>query len=273
MMAGQLLQGWWAWMSGLSVQVVILFFIVAGLDRMLRRRAWPRLLTGIWLLIFCKLLLPPTLASPLSIVRLRSAPPVEAGNVISSTAIWTPVAFSLWIAGVLLLLGWTWWRQRRLCAELQDAFPTPDDLRSLAERCAIQVGLRRPPEVRVVHAPCGPAVLGWWRPVIVLPLSLIGSASPTQLEHVLLHELTHIKRRDPLWSAFCHAVQIVYWFHPVVWIARRRLATLREMCCDEDVAAVLGDAAPSYRRTLLELARPLLLAPSTQLGLFSGPGP
>jgi beta-lactamase regulating signal transducer with metallopeptidase domain len=99
-------------------------------------------------------------------------------------------------------------------------------------------------------------VVGLWRPIVVLPEAFMESATAEQIEHVLLHEMAHVKRRDPLSSLVCQLVQIAYWFHPVVWLVRRRLTTLREVCCDRTAAGVLGEAAPAYRRTLLELARP-----------------
>jgi beta-lactamase regulating signal transducer with metallopeptidase domain len=72
---------------------------------------------------------------------------------------------------------------------------------------------------------------------------------------VLLHELGHIKRRDPLVALVCLGLQILYWFHPLVWMVRVRLATLREIACDADVVALAS--RDEYRRTLLRLARPL----------------
>jgi hypothetical protein len=55
----------------------------------------------------------------------------------------------------------------------------------------------------------------------------------------------------------------VFWFHPAIWCARWRLATLREMACDRTVARLLGDATPAYRRTLILLARTAALATAT----------
>lgn len=113
----------------------------------------------------------------------------------------------------------------------------------------------------------GPAVVGFVRPIVVLPESFVERASPQQIEHALLHEFSHIRRRDPLSSLFCQLVQVLYWFHPVVWLVRRRLTTLREISCDHTVARALGENAHTYRRTLLELARPHLTNPRPIGGL------
>jgi beta-lactamase regulating signal transducer with metallopeptidase domain len=73
--------------------------------------------------------------------------------------------------------------------------------------------------------------------------------------------MMHLRRRD-LWAqAFLDVLCAVYWFHPFVHLARRRARTLREACCDLDVARALGPHAPSYRACLARLARTRWLAP------------
>jgi bla regulator protein BlaR1 len=116
-----------------------------------------------------------------------------------------------------------------------------------------------------------PAVIGFFRPCIVLPRPLLERPG-REIEHVLLHELAHIRRGDPIASFVCLVAQIVFWFHPAVWCACRRLTTLREMACDRTVARLLGDATPAYRRTLILLARSAAVATAANgtgsLGLF-----
>ena len=68
------------------------------------------------------------------------------------------------------------------------------------------------------------------------------------LEHALLHEFAHVKRRDPLINAACFALHLVYWFHPLVWIARCRLSTLREVACDARAAAASGGTPDATAR-------------------------
>jgi beta-lactamase regulating signal transducer with metallopeptidase domain len=121
----------------------------------------------------------------------------------------------------------------------------------------------------MVHADAtGPAVVGIFRPVVVLPATLASPESGVDLRHALLHELAHIRRRDPLRALVCQSIQILYWYHPLVWAARVRLSTLREIACDARVIRATG-AREEYRHTLLRLARPLAAArPAGTLGLF-----
>jgi beta-lactamase regulating signal transducer with metallopeptidase domain len=129
----------------------------------------------------------------------------------------------------------------------------------LTREAADRLGLNRLPEVRIPEGARGAAVVGFLRLVVVLPQRLIQTATREEVGHVLLHELAHVKRRDPLLQLFCLVVQVVFWFHPCIWLARRRLSTLTELSCDQTVAAALGGSTAEYRRTLLRLARPMLL--------------
>jgi beta-lactamase regulating signal transducer with metallopeptidase domain len=87
---------------------------------------------------------------------------------------------------------------------------------------------------------CGratPAVDGILRPCISLPYGIEQVLSDRELDAVLLHELTHAKRRDNLWRLVHEAVLCLLWFHPLVWMTGGRLALYRELSCDEPVIA------------------------------------
>jgi beta-lactamase regulating signal transducer with metallopeptidase domain len=99
---------------------------------------------------------------------------------------------------------------------------------------------------------------------LVLDGSLVDSGPTVRLEHVLLHELAHVRRRDNWLILAAQAVQIVFWFHPGAWIARRRLGAWIEICCDRR-ATMLADRG-EYRRTLLAMAR-VMFVPRMHDGL------
>ena len=259
--------GWWQWTAPMSVQLAFLVLIVAVMDRVLRPWIWPRLRFALWMLVVVKLLLPPTLSSPLSVARLDTG--VGSTNLGEGGTV-TVTLFSIWLAGFLLctvLIAVRYVRLRRTW--LTGSRPLSRSTDAILCRAVSRLRMRRTPDVRIQRRVRTPAVVGFLRPVIILPETLLESASPRQLEHVLLHELAHVARRDPMWSLACLAVQLVYWFHPLVWFARRRIAFLREVCCDETVTRALDGETIAYRRTLLEMARPLLGAPPLgQLGFI-----
>jgi beta-lactamase regulating signal transducer with metallopeptidase domain len=188
----------------------------------------------------------------------------------ASGAATSPVTITLlviWAIGAIAAAVTACWRYRRVraaCLEgaalLSDAAP---EIHETAVAAARQLNLSKLPPIFVAapdaRAAGLPAVIGFLAPSIVLPRPLL-ERPRVEIEHVLLHELAHVRRGDPLTSLVCLVAQIVFWFHPAVWCARRRLATLREMACDRTVARVLGDATPAYRRTLILLARSAALA-------------
>jgi beta-lactamase regulating signal transducer with metallopeptidase domain len=81
----------------------------------------------------------------------------------------------------------------------------------------------------------GPAVDGVLRPHISLPLGIDRLLSEPELNAVLIHELTHARRRDNLLRLIHEIGLCILWFHPLVWITGSRLALYRELSCDESV--------------------------------------
>ena len=94
-----------------------------------------------------------------------------------------------------------------------------------------------------------PAVYGILRPKIVLPTSW----AERDLELVLLHERTHIRRLDNLWRMLAFVIVALHWFNPVAWIFLKLLLTDLELACDEGVLAQLGeDRKKEYALSLLD---------------------
>lgn len=124
-----------------------------------------------------------------------------------------------------------------------------DRLAALAER----LGVRRP--VAVVESPAvhGPMVLGWVRPMILLPLGLATRLPPDWLDAILAHELAHLRRHDYALRLVQRAVEILLFFHPVVWWLAAQLDHAREEACDDLVVDRMGDPLV-YARALTELA-------------------
>lgn len=82
----------------------------------------------------------------------------------------------------------------------------------------------------------GPAVEGLFRPVIRVPQNVRRQLTPPELDAVLIHEVTHARRRDNLIRLVYELSVCAFWFHPLVWITGSRLALYRELSCDEAVA-------------------------------------
>jgi beta-lactamase regulating signal transducer with metallopeptidase domain len=102
-------------------------------------------------------------------------------------------------------------------------------------------------ECRLLDAP---AVIGWFRPVVLLPLTALTGLSPQQLEAVIAHELAHIRRLDAFVNLFQTGVETLLFYHPAVWWVSGRIRAERENCCDDVAVSVCGGAA-DYARALV----------------------
>lgn len=103
-----------------------------------------------------------------------------------------------------------------------------------------------------------PAVIGWFRPVVFLPLRALTGLSQKQLELVVAHELAHIRRLDPFVNVFQVVAEALLFYHPAVWWLNRRIRAEREHCCDDVAIALCGNAVEYARAlTLMEEWRSL----------------
>ncbi len=99
-----------------------------------------------------------------------------------------------------------------------------------------------------------PGVVGFLRPVLVLPAQLLEHLNPRQLQAVLTHELCHVRRRDNLFAAVHMIVEAIFWFHPLVWWIGSRMVEERELACDEEVLRI-GCEPADYVQGILKVCR------------------
>ena len=164
-----------------------------------------------------------------------------------------PVLASVWVLGVAFFsikLTRSCWCVRGLRTRDQEPveaawMETLDDL-----RC--RLGVSRP--VRLLKSALVevPTVIGWVRPVILLPAATVMGLTPGQLETILAHELAHVRRADYVVNAFQCLVETLMFYHPVVWWISGCMREERENCCDDLVIQVCGDRL-GYARALATL--------------------
>ena len=179
-----------------------------------------------------------------------SSPALDRRGKFSQLAPWLT---SLWLAGVVLLslrmLG-GWLYARRLKTHLIGPLSEEWQFR-FAQLCRNTRVLRpvRILESALVHVP---TVIGWMRPVVLIPASALTGLTPSQLEAVVAHELAHIRRYDYLVNLLQTAVEIILFYHPAIWWLSREIRQEREHCCDDVAVEVCGDALV-YARALTEI--------------------
>lgn len=239
-----------------------------GLRRTLRDPRW-RYGAGLALLAVLALASTATFLSvyhPVQVSHLRLAPAIQAAApgsmlpVIQEGAVsdaapstWAllrfygerflPYAVLVWLVGVAFLLvrfAGGLWQVGRLARSGNGLLPAPWQERwhALSAAC----GLRRPPTVRESARVQVPTALGWWKPLVLLPLGLIANLPADQVEALLLHELAHIRRRDFLANCLQSVLDILYFHHPAVRWLSTAIREERENCCDDVAVQACGDS-------------------------------
>jgi beta-lactamase regulating signal transducer with metallopeptidase domain len=112
-----------------------------------------------------------------------------------------------------------------------------------------RMGLDRVIRYCECHRLDAPAVLGWFRPVVLLPVRALTGLTEAQIETVIAHELAHIRRFDCFVNLFQIATETLLFYHPAVWWVSQRVRAEREHCCDDEAIAICGDAV-NYARAL-----------------------
>jgi beta-lactamase regulating signal transducer with metallopeptidase domain len=166
---------------------------------------------------------------------------------------WQTLVGGVWLtgsAGWFLLAAWRLLRFRRL---LRFSAPAPESLRKMAERLARKMGLPACPRVCVLPGRVAPMLwAAGGRPLLLVPADLLAQLTREQQETLLAHELAHLRRRDHWVRALEFVAMGLYWWHPVVWYARRTLREAEEQCCDAWVVSLLPGAGKTYATALLE---------------------
>lgn len=97
-----------------------------------------------------------------------------------------------------------------------------------------------------------PIVIGYFKPVILLPVTVLTGMPSDQIETILIHELAHISRRDYLVNILQSIMEILYFFHPAIWWISRIICVEREHCCD-DIVVQLSRNSLNYVKALVDI--------------------
>ena len=275
-------------------QSSVLIALMFGLELALRRKLRAAVRYALWLVILVKLLLPPSLALPSGVgwwVRPSLRKPTihrESAVMVSypsdrSEAVGPPritilpeirPALSLaawgllaWTGVGLGLLIWMLIRWRQVTQEMRKASAAPDWLEAELRATCAGFGCRRHVQVKVLEPPESPALSGLFRPTLLVPRRLVEQLAPGEMRGVLLHELMHLRRGD-IWINCAQAVlQIIYWWHPLLWLANARIRHVREEAVDDAVMLALRNDSGTYAPTLVAVARLAMRRPVISLGL------
>jgi beta-lactamase regulating signal transducer with metallopeptidase domain len=159
----------------------------------------------------------------------------------------------IWALGVLLLsvrLAGAWIYLRRLVRRATR--PLGGSWNATVARLARAAGLRRPIRAAASDEIEVPSVIGWLRPVLLMPVSALTGLPVREVESLLAHEIAHIRRHDYLVNLLQAVAETVLFYHPAIWWVSRRIRIEREFCCDDLAVAMCGDRE-TYARALARI--------------------
>jgi beta-lactamase regulating signal transducer with metallopeptidase domain len=229
-----------------NLVVAAAILLVLALRKGARRAFGARIAYGLWLLVpmaAAASLAPPKPVGFLAARHLAPAPLLAAAQE-GASALWTwgadaaptgldpaPVAFGLWLAGLVLTVGWLAWRQSQFLMLLR-------------------------------HGEAGPAVVGFLKPRIVTPSDFEARFDRREQTVVLAHEKIHLARHDARINALVALGRCVCWFNPLVHLAAHLMRVDQELACDAAVVERHPKARAPYAQALLKAqlaAKPLPL--------------
>ncbi|MFN4258443.1 MAG: M56 family metallopeptidase [Gemmataceae bacterium] len=187
---------------------------------------------------------------------------------------WSRGVLAVWLGGSAAWFALAAWRIRRFQRGLRCAEPAPAWLADEVAELARALGLRRRPSVWLVSARLSPLVWALGGPArLLLPTPLLQQLDDDQRAALLVHELAHLRRRDH-WLRGLELVTLgLYWWHPVVWWARRELRAAEEQCCDGWVVWAFPQRRRAYATALVQTLTFLSEARTTVPMGASGIGP
>jgi beta-lactamase regulating signal transducer with metallopeptidase domain len=164
-----------------------------------------------------------------------------------------PLIVTLWMLGMLVFalkfLGGLAYTQR---LKHYRVHPVSDEWQQTFNRLAELLNLKKAARILQSTLVKVPMVVGYFKPVVLIPVSAFTGLSPDQLETVILHEMAHIIRRDYLVNILQSVVEIIFFFHPAVWWMSNMVRAEREHCCDDIAIEKSGDSV-SFAKALANI--------------------
>ena len=221
----------WVWVAA-SLKFLVPFSVLVAIGSRIEWRTAPAIAANVSVVV-------EQASEPFGIMALPPQAATGAGNPLPL------ILVGIWACGVVgISISWLvrWQRIRR------------------AVQSGSRVELDLP--IRAISSPSflAPGVFGVFRPLLLLPQGILEQLTPVQWKSVLTHELCHVRRRDNLIGAVQMFIEMLFWFHPLVWWIGKRILEERERACDEEVLR-LGCEPRAYAQSILKVCKLYLASP------------
>jgi beta-lactamase regulating signal transducer with metallopeptidase domain len=166
---------------------------------------------------------------------------------------WSSTIAALWAGGTLMCIGLAFVRAMRFQGLVRRTSIAPSEWIADTELVASKMRLRRAPQVRTFDGTMTPLLwAGFGRPVLLLPICLVTRIDAERRLTLIAHELAHFRRGDHFVRWLEIAATALFWWNPLVWLARREMREAEELLCDFWVVRVLPDARRAYAAALVD---------------------
>ena len=213
-----------------------------------------------------------TISSPIVAIPDDGGPATFSGVPLLYRwiAVFEAWAVPVWSAGVVIFAIRLLWSCQYVARLRRESDPAETSLVGTVSHLARRMNVARPLRVVISKLVDTPSVVGWLRPVILVPFASLMNLNASQLEAVLAHELAHIRRHDYLVNLLQSVAEMLFFYQPAIWWVSSRIRHERELCCDDMAVEICGDPV-GYARALTQLERLRVTKPELALGSASGP--
>jgi beta-lactamase regulating signal transducer with metallopeptidase domain/uncharacterized protein YjbI with pentapeptide repeats len=173
-----------------------------------------------------------------------------------------PIIVSVWLLGMVFFLF-------RFMGGLlvvkrmgyRQTSPVEEKLEHLTSAFAAKLNIKRKVALLQSLAVKVPVTIGYLKPVILLPASILSGLTPAEIESIIAHELAHIARRDYLFNIIQSLIEILFFYHPAIWWISSVARTERENSCDDIAIELTGDKL-IYAKALANMQEQTFTEPS-----------
>lgn len=169
---------------------------------------------------------------------------------------WQNILFLSWLLGVIIFTSIYLNRIRQIQKLLNNAqIVKHTTITQLLNKWQRQFHIKRKVQLFTSAKFLSPFTFGLIRPKIYIPQNFLEQNNLEHLESILAHEMAHIKRRDHLWLKIQYLIQILYFFHPVVWYVNRKINLARECLCDRLVLSNQEISSLCYGKSMINVLK------------------